>query len=97
MKRKLVRDNYLDTIKDAKVYCEPDKVDQHNLLQEKLHEELLELAQSCFKDVKEYADVIEVLYSLAYLEGIQVEDINAARHLKLQTHGGFSKGVVLEE
>ena len=64
-------------------------------LQDKLHEELTELADSKFKDVDEYADVIEVLITLAEYHGVSKVDIEARRIEKLYERGGFKKGLVL--
>jgi len=94
--RKLIRDK-LDLVISAKELevVRSTSEEYLMLITEKLYEELEELENSNFDDIDEYADVIEVLITIAKTKGISKEDIWARRIEKLYEKGGFSKGLVL--
>lgn len=95
MKVKLVRDkqeNDLDPNERLEVVQDPMIL--LTLLVNKLHEEVSEVSAE-MTDVYEYADVLEVLKTLAERNGISMEDIEMARLEKLERRGGFDKGLLL--
>jgi len=65
------------------------------LLYAKLREEILELKESNFEDIYEYADVLEVLYELMARNNISRRDVEKARIKKLLDRGGFRENYVL--
>ena len=65
------------------------------LLYDKLREEILELKESNFEDIYEYADVLEVLYELMARNNISRRDVEKARIKKLLDRGGFRENYVL--
>lgn len=93
---KIIRDKLAGRITDAPVRAITDNSLFRELLLEKLIEELGELADSNYKDVFEYADVIEVVLAIAYQNAISVTQINNARMEKLDKNGGFKEGWILE-
>lgn len=60
----------------------------------KLHEEVEEIREA-MTDPREYADLMIVLQSLAKLNGVPLEDINAAVTSRLKIKGAFFLGKVL--
>ena len=75
---KLIRDDYWfkDLIpKDEICLITPGSNFHIELLEAKLLEEFSELKETNFEDIEEYADVLEVIESLAELKGISLEDI----------------------
>lgn len=60
----------------------------------KLDEECRELRRSGFKDLKEFADVFEVLLALAAQQGLDLRQIQVAAADKLERSGGFKDGLV---
>lgn len=65
-----------------------------NLLGEKLKEEVQEFMRS--GDAAELADVLEVVFALAELEGISRDRLEEMRKRKAEERGSFSGRVVLE-
>jgi predicted house-cleaning noncanonical NTP pyrophosphatase (MazG superfamily) len=93
---KLIRDKYEDLIPSEKL----EKVDNVTALKlsiEKITEELNELEEENYNDVFEYADVIEVLYNTARLQGISEKQINDAIKYKNNQRGSFKKILVLKD
>lgn len=95
--KKLVRDHYYDIIDNSKLEKLDDIDEIKHYLFKKLHEEVNELVQSDFKDIDEYADVITVLYRLAELNNIQVQDISTAHENKLIKRGGFNLSLLFND
>lgn len=95
MAKKLIRDSLADVIKHDKVRVFKDIEEYETLLKNKLIEELDELKESEYTDVTEYADVFEVLETLAeYFGNITFADIREEQLLKVKERGGFTSGVV---
>lgn len=92
---KLIRDKYADIIASEHLDNIEGDTEKNVFLVNKLEEELSELSESHYKDVYEYADVIEVLYALAELNGISKEELETARKKKLDEKGGFNDGLIL--
>lgn len=90
-KEKLVRDNYKDIIpeKNLKV-IKSDEV-YYEFLKEKLLEEINELQQTDYEDIYEFADVLEVLFSIAKFKGLSISDINQAKIKKFTEKGSFTE------
>lgn len=93
---KLIRDGYQDIIpKD-----QWEKVSDKEALIfaiAKIDEELLELRDSNFEDVFEFADVIEVLYTVARLKGIDQKEIAKAMYKKNTDKGMFFENIILKD
>lgn len=93
---KLIRDKYIDIIpKEDLFYLDGEKA-RLDWLKTKMDEELAELKASNFNDIGEYADVLEVLLSIAAFKGISLEDIERARISKKEDKGGFEDGLMLK-
>lgn len=94
--KKLIRDKLDNVIPEEHLsFCSHD--DYFPLLLAKLGEELEELALSDFKDVAEYADVMEILLAIADYNKISKDDIMSARIEKLYKNGGFKKGLLFSD
>ncbi len=65
-------------------------------LREKLQEEVSELLAAS-EDIGEFADVLEVLYSMGKLSGITPEAMEAARIEKKEKRGGFENKIIWEQ
>ena len=90
---KLIRDHIPGMPDEA--WKEVDKKESLHYLQLKLFEEIVELAESDFKDINEYGDVLEVLQELAKRQKIRWTSIEVARSVKFKERGGFSNKVLL--
>ena len=98
---KLVRDNIPDIIKNngeipiTKILID----DEYKLeLEKKLYEEYQEVLNSSGKErIEELADMLEVMISLAKLEGKDLDDVIEVAKVKRLKRGGFNKKIYLEE
>lgn len=93
---KLVRDEVVRLMEadDEKVdmYIADEK-DFPVLLNMKLREECEEaISNPC---LEEFADVVEVIYAMAKLQGFDMHQIETARHLKVIEKGSFEKRQVV--
>ena len=96
---KLVRDKIPDIIRSngeepiTRVLSEEEyKIE----LEKKLQEELNETLQATGSDrIEELADMLEVMTSLAEVEGKTLDDIIATRNKKKEERGGFQKRLYL--
>jgi len=96
---KLVRDKIPDIIRSngeepiTRVLSEEEyKIE----LEKKLQEEVNETLQATGSDrIEELADMLEVMTSLAELEGKTLDDIIAIRNEKKEKRGGFQKRLYL--
>ena len=94
---KLVRDKIPEIIKADGKTCEVEiasKEEMTKLLEDKLKEEVKEYLED--KNLEELADIMEVLFGLAYNLGYSEEDLLNKRNEKLEDRGGFKEGVVLK-
>lgn len=95
---KIVRDKIPEIIRRdgrkpiTKVLSE--KESQEELLR-KLHEEVKEFEES--KNVEELADILEVIYALALIEGVEQKQLEQIREKKRMEKGGFEKRIYLIE
>jgi predicted house-cleaning noncanonical NTP pyrophosphatase (MazG superfamily) len=93
---KLIRNKYKDIINHNKLFID-DCIKQRRLfLQKKLHEEVQELVDSKYKDIKEYCDIIQVLEDLALINSFTLDDIMKEKQIKKSKFGDFSEGVYLK-
>ena len=92
---KLIRDS-IPGMPDDK-WIEIPKSEVPMYLKAKLNEEIKELKDSDYKDLDEFADVFEVLYSLARLQRFRPKDIEIARTIKVKERGGFSNKVLINK
>ena len=90
--KKLIRDHIPGVTSD--MYIEVDKKTAYEYLVKKLDEEIQELKDSDFKDVNEYGDVLEILYSIAKYNKLTQKDIEVARSIKFKERGGFSNKIL---
>jgi predicted house-cleaning noncanonical NTP pyrophosphatase (MazG superfamily) len=66
-------------------------------LEDKIREELAELCEPGARRAEELADLLEVLYALAELEGLTLGELESLRACKAEQNGGFQNRVVLSE
>jgi predicted house-cleaning noncanonical NTP pyrophosphatase (MazG superfamily) len=89
---KLIRDSIPGIPDDA--WYEADKKTAYEYLKLKLDEEIQELKDSDYKDLYEFADVLEVLYELARKAKFTPKDLEIARIVKLKERGGFTNKIL---
>ena len=95
---KLVRDLIPEVIKKSGKECEIEvarKEERAELLEAKLMEEVNEYITD--KNLEELADIMELLFGLAYNLGYTEEDLLNKRKEKLEERGGFKKGIILKK
>ncbi|WP_353892400.1 nucleoside triphosphate pyrophosphohydrolase [Proteinivorax hydrogeniformans] len=95
---KLVRDKIPEIIKASNKHCECAYVtdsELQKLLDEKLIEEVNEYLES--GKTEELADIIEVIYGILKIKGIDSPELEAIRLKKKRERGGFEKGVLLKK
>ncbi len=92
---KLIRDSIPGMPDDA--WRTATKQESYEFLKGKLHEEIQELTESGYKDLYEFADVLEVLYELARKAKFRPTDLEIARIVKLKERGGFSNKILLDK
>lgn len=94
---KLVRDRTPDVVELGENYrvrpCNT-RDGKIQLLQSKLHEEVSEI-QDNPADPNEYADLLEVMLSLAQEQGVSWNEIEAAFWKKQNDLGSFKRGLVM--
>ena len=74
----------IQTLSDEKFLVEMEK---------KLSEEVTEYQND--KNPEELADILEVIYKIAQLQGVSKEELEKIRIKKLQDRGGFEKNLFL--
>jgi len=95
---KLVRDNIPAIIRERgekPVTRTLDTDEYRQKLRQKLQEEVAEFGAT--GRTEELADVLEVVYALAAVEGISQAQLEEMRQRKLQERGGFSQRILLVE
>ena len=96
---KLVRDKIPDIIRSngEEPITRILSLEEYKLeLEKKLQEELNETLQATGNDrIEELADMLEVMTSLAELEGKTLDDIIKTRNEKKEKRGGFQKKLYL--
>ena len=95
---KLVRDKIPEIIAEsggkANIRTLPDE-EYLRFLEAKLDEEVAEFHQD--KSVEELADILEVVYALAAVQGCTKEELLAVYNEKHEKRGGFKKRLLLIE
>ena len=89
---KIIRDQIPGMPEDA--WEEVCPVEAYVYLQDKLQEEIQELKETNYKDIKEFADVLEVLQALARYNGVKWSDVKVAKRIKFKENGGFSNKIL---
>jgi predicted house-cleaning noncanonical NTP pyrophosphatase (MazG superfamily) len=95
---KLVRDNIHEENLAQGIHSVAYAADEDEYrvkLKEKLSEEVEEFLAS--EDVKELADILEVVYALSELQSISRDEIERIRAEKENKKGAFKKRIILEE
>ena len=90
---KAIRDKIPKIIEDSGNTCNVKTLDDDQFLAEmekKLVEELHEYQES--KDVEELADILEVIYRISELKGV---NLDKTRQEKVEKRGGFEKNLFL--
>ena len=93
---KAIRDKIPDIIKDSGKNCNIKKLLDSEFLTElekKLTEELEEYMKS--KDIEELADVLEVIYRISELKGMNHEKLEMIREDKAKKRGKFNNNLFL--
>lgn len=95
---KLVRDKIPEIIEANGESAEIEILDDQRFLQE-LHKKLFEEANEFVEEdsVEELADLMEVIYAIARLRGIDLEEVEKIRKEKAQKRGAFDKKIFLKE
>ncbi len=94
---KLVRDRIPTIIEEDGKQCTVRVLSEqefHHELRCKLREELDEYLSSCA--IAELADMLEVMYALAGMEGVSAHELEELRLAKLAARGGFEKQLFLQ-
>ena len=94
---KLVRDRIPEIIEANGEKPDIDILDDERFLQE-LHKKLFEEANEFVEDdsKEELADLMEVIYAIARLRGIDLNEVEKLRKEKAQTRGAFDKKIFLK-
>lgn len=95
---KLIRDNLPDIMRKKGIGIHERFMDEEEFLvklKDKLLEEAAEVknAQNLEELIEELGDMLEVIYTLAQLNGISIDEIEKARMAKRHTKGGFDKKI----
>lgn len=98
---KLVRDNIPDIIEKSGREPIAHTLDDKQYkaeLEKKLYEEYEEMlkTETSQERIEELADIIEIVASLAKLEGKTLEDVMVVAKEKTRKRGGFDKKIFLE-
>ncbi|MBQ3502150.1 MAG: nucleoside triphosphate pyrophosphohydrolase [Clostridia bacterium] len=94
---KLVRDKIIDIIRangENPIYHTLSDEEYLAELHKKLIEEAYELIEA--DDIGEFADVLEVLYTIAKHKNINMEEVEKERVKKREKRGGFEDKIYLE-
>jgi predicted house-cleaning noncanonical NTP pyrophosphatase (MazG superfamily) len=96
MYHKAIRDKIPEIIRNSGNHCEVKIITDPEFLvamEKKLHEELAEYEET--KSIEELVDLLEVIYRIAELKGINENEIAVMRKQKNDDRGGFSKNLFL--
>ena len=96
--KKLVRDKIIDLIKskgETPIYHTLTDEEYIKELHKKLFEEANEFVEE--DNPEELADLLEVLYSIAKVKNIDLEEVERIRQKKHTKRGGFDKKIYLED
>ena len=93
---KVVRDKIPEIIADSGKKCNTKQLDDKSFLTElekKLTEEVNEYSES--KDVEELADLLEVIYRISELRGVNSDELDKIRKEKAKERGKFDSNLFL--
>lgn len=97
---KLVRDNIPNIIKSSGKNFRCKQLNEHEFkkeLEKKIYEEILEFqeAKTDEHSLEELADVLEILHSLALIQGADFDKVEKIRKKKYEERGGFRDKIFL--
>lgn len=92
--KKLIRTEFAKTLKPEEIDYEYNIEELKRLYLLKIKEELNEIIDSDYKDIFEYADLIEAIYGLAEMNNINRIHIMDARMDKFYEKGGFTNVIL---
>ena len=94
---KLVRDKIVDIIKSNGETPKYHTLSDEQYLEE-LHKKLLEEANEFIEEdsPEELADLLEVVYAIAKIKNINLEEVKEIRLKKREKRGGFDNKIYLE-
>ena len=93
---KAIRDKIPEIIKESGKNCNVKKLNDSEFLvqlEKKLVEELAEYQES--KNVKELADILEVIYRISELKGITSAELDCIKNEKVKKRGKFDDNFYL--
>ena len=93
---KVIRDKIPEIIADSGKKCNTKQLDDKSFLTElekKLTEEVNEYSES--KDIEELADLLEVIYRISELRGVNSDELDKIRRDKGQKRGKFDSNLFL--
>jgi predicted house-cleaning noncanonical NTP pyrophosphatase (MazG superfamily) len=88
--KKLIRDKMAFILNPEELDNCDNKEELMGLYTLKLREEIEEIKGANYKDIMEYADLIQVALGLASLNGFKMDDVMKAMEDKYELKGGFS-------
>lgn len=88
--KKLIRSGIIPLLKVGEYETITDQAELNNLYALKIQEELAEVQASDHKDLKEFADLYEVVLSFADANGFSFGDVNRTAAQKIQAKGEYS-------
>lgn len=92
--KKLVRDKIIEYLHSSEYEICENKDELNNLVCQKIREELLEVINSDFDDIKEFADLVQIVQHLYKINAFTTSQINKAIIEKTKERGGFSNLVL---
>lgn len=94
---KLVRDNIPEIIKNNGEQPITEVLNETRYLEE-LHKKLFEEATEFVEEdsIEELADLMEVIYAIARLRNINLDEVEQIRKQKAHKRGGFEKRIFLK-
>ena len=93
---KAIRDKIPEIIAESGKKCNTKQLDDESFLAElekKLIEEVNEYSES--KDVEELADLLEVIYRISELRGVNSDELDKIREDKAEKRGKFDSNLFL--
>ena len=89
--KKLIRSGICKFLKDDEFETIIDQCELNKLYAIKIHEELAEIQSSDHKDILEFVDLIQVVFSFAKENGFTHEQISKAMIVKTHDKGKFGR------